>query len=116
MPDAARSRGQPRRWMTPERAARRLEIARRFRAGEDSATITRALGTGKSTVFDDLRRVTPELLTERRRERAAESVKRRQRDTAIREGRQRGHTLTRIAAAAGISYQRIQALTRDSQD
>ena len=58
------------RWASPERAARRLEVARRFRAGEDSGVISRALGISKSTVFDDLRRIAPELLAERRRERA----------------------------------------------
>ena len=49
---AERSRSALRAAATPERAARRLEVLRRWRAGERSVEISRALGISKSTVFE----------------------------------------------------------------
>ena len=107
-----RSRAGLRRWASPERTARRLEVARRFRAGEDSGTIARALGIGKSTVFDDLKRIAPELLAQRRAQWAEEAAQRHGRDAAIRRARRKGHTLKAIAAAVGVTYQRVQRVVR----
>ena len=63
-------------------------------------------------MFDDLERIAPDVLAEYRRERAGEAEHRRKRDTAIRRARGKGHTLKAIAAAAGVTYQRVMAITR----
>ena len=97
---------------TPERAVRRLEVARRFREGASIYRIAKALGIDRTTVTKDLERIAPAELAEYRRKLAKNTGERRARNVLIRRARGRGHTLTSIAGAAGVTPQRVaQVLT-----
>ena len=107
---ALRSRANLRALATPERAARRLEVARRFRAGESIKAIAAALGIDRTTVTKDLQRIAPDALVEYRRKLAAKAVERRRRDALILRARGAGHTLETVATAAHVTLQRVQQI------
>ena len=106
------SRSMLRALATPERAARRMEVARRFRAGQSIYAIARDLRIDRTTVTKDLERIAPGALAAYRTKLRKDAAERRARNVLIRRAHGRGHTLTAIAAAAGVTQQRVaQVLT-----
>jgi len=108
-----RSKRMIRALATPERAARRLEAVRRFRAGESRRQIARALEVTVWTVTKWVQRLDPDLIAAYRARLAAERGERRRRNGLILRARENGASLEEIARASGLTLQRIGQLTRE---
>ena len=96
---------------TPERSVRRLEVARLFREGASIYRIAKALGIDRTTVTKDLERIAPDALAAYRAKLGKDAAERRARNVLIRRAHGRGNSLTAIAGALGITYQRIAQIT-----
>ena len=107
---AEHSRTMRRALATPERSARRLDVARRFREGASMNAIAKALGVDRDTVTKDLQKVAPDLLAAYRAKLGKDAAERRRRDDLILRALGAGHSVPKVAKAAGVTFARVQQI------